>query len=459
MDRRGGTKKRRCYAAIASVAVSAVAQAGVGAAHTFADTPEGSRSYAGQRGPTHASGRVLHTSCVDFRSQALGPILQFGDQQGDLSIDFGDLVRKLILFDRIILEGGLTALPHLIEKFGYDGIKELLDSGRVHLHEGHLGFGQVEGPRKTPGVHDIGWIEIGDLRSNISYNMRPINDVPGLRAKQAKHLRRLVGERILRLPPDDGNDARTQFIADCEANSPLIREAVALCASQEVGRVIRATEFDLHVEGVPGGSLTLSNSDLSARLGVDTLKAHEIVSKGLLAVANIDYRLELMKRHDCVTGFRPDEVPLYEHKLNYVAQKVNTDLGERRLEQILTLVGLPAVDPDPGVHDVDLLRLLRLLESEDMEEFRSWLRSIDSADDDEVKREVSKVRDAIAAAVNSRVAQVMRFVTTTGIGFIPGAQPIAIGATAIDNFVLDRVLPHPGPTAFLSRRLPSIFRP
>jgi hypothetical protein len=164
-----------------------------------------------------------------------------------------------------------------------------------------------------------------------------------------------------------------------------------------------------------------------------------------------------MQRYRAVAGFRVDELPLYEDKLRFLMQQVDPEDHMKRFERVVELAGLPDVDPDPRVQDVDLARLLEILGSDEAREFRAWLRGIDDLDDAHVKREVNKLRNLVREAVHSRAGKTVRFATTVGVGLIPGAQLAALGVGALDGFVLDKVVPEPGPTAFLSRLYPTVF--
>lgn len=73
---------------------------------------------------------------MEPRDRFLGPIAREsgGDPEGPAAVDFGDLVRKLVLFDEIIVESrNLKEPAPIAQKFGYDGAKALLESGRIRL--------------------------------------------------------------------------------------------------------------------------------------------------------------------------------------------------------------------------------------------------------------------------------------------------------------------------------------
>jgi hypothetical protein len=51
-----------------------------------------------------------------------------------VAVDFGALLRRLVVSEQVIIKSvGLRELPVLVAKFGYDGVKALLESGRVWL--------------------------------------------------------------------------------------------------------------------------------------------------------------------------------------------------------------------------------------------------------------------------------------------------------------------------------------
>jgi len=63
---------------------------------------------------------------MDPRERQLGPIASLDEEIDTVKVDFGDLIRKLVLSDDVILQSiRLKELPLLVQKFGYEGMKEL----------------------------------------------------------------------------------------------------------------------------------------------------------------------------------------------------------------------------------------------------------------------------------------------------------------------------------------------
>jgi hypothetical protein len=368
---------------------------------------------------------------VELRDRIIGPIAsQVAEDNEAVQVDFGDLVRKLILFDQVIVESvRLLEFPLLIQKFGRDGVTELLKSGRLRIHWAAEGIGQIEADPKVPGIHNFGAFQLAERRKEIHKALQPINDIPGLSSKQAQKMRKAIVERIATPPPDSGKPTWAQFAHELESNDPVVKKSVALVVAKKLGAPVDVTDFELRIErlGSEYDDGFRSESDLNKRLGLDPLDAYELISKGLLGVAGLSQRVEYMQRFKGVTGFRADELPLFETKVGFLAAQLDPEAHLERFERVLEITGLPGVDPDPLTHDVDLPQLLEHLDSDEVREFRTWMRSLDSLTDEEIKRETSQLRNAVSRSVRSPAGKAVRFSAVSGIALIPGAQLAALG--------------------------------
>src|SRR5882724_4765803 len=76
---------------------------------------------------------------MEPRDRVLCPIAEVTSRASDgdpteVAVDFGALVRRLVVAELLVVQSiGLRELPHLVRKFGYDGVDALLSSGRVRL--------------------------------------------------------------------------------------------------------------------------------------------------------------------------------------------------------------------------------------------------------------------------------------------------------------------------------------
>src|SRR5207253_4715412 len=97
--------------------------------------------------------------------------------------------------------------------------------------------------------------------------------------------------------------------------------------------------------------------------------------------------------------------------------------------------------------------------SSETREFRDWLSSSGSADDKESKDRVSGFRAQAGLKIGSNTGKVIRFLITSGVGLIPSPEAtiLSLGLGVLDAFVIDRLLPRSGITAFVNELYPSIF--
>jgi hypothetical protein len=143
--------------------------------------------------------------------------------------------------------------------------------------------------------------------------------------------------------------------------------------------------------------------------------------------------------------------------MTFLLNEVNPDAQEQRFDRVLALAGLP--DPETAGGTVDVEKLIEIRDTTEIREFRHWLRTLDEATDSEIAERVNSVKARVSEAVRSEAGKTVRFVATTGVGFIPIVGPIAgIALGAADQFLLEKLLPEPGPVSFIGSTYRSLFR-
>jgi hypothetical protein len=159
-----------------------------------------------------------------------------------------------------------------------------------------------------------------------------------------------------------------------------------------------------------------THTNLGEVAALDAQTTHKVVERGLLGVAGLNHRVEYMDRYKAVTGFKVGELSLFDEKVGFLARQFDPNASRERLDRVIELLDLPDVDPRPDVHDVDMGRLIEVVNSEEAMEFRRWLRQIDSLDDREVREQIKRVREAMAHAIHGTAGKAVRFATSTGSG-------------------------------------------
>ena len=404
---------------------------------------------------------------MEMRNRIIGPVrVQPNGESAKAHVDYGDFVRKLILSEQFIFEAGLLEdFPLLIAKFGYDGMAELLQSGRMRVLADfftctNTGQTDILDWRRKKGILPLGSyslsvVALHELKDHIHKGMAAIDAIPGLKVKQSKKIRKLIADRMLLLPADKGTPTIQQSNLDIATNPMLLKRAIAVGAREHFQLEVAPDDFSFSAEFLDDTDFR-TETNLGEVLGLDAEIVHKVVERGVLGITGLNQRIEFMERYDAVTGFKVNELDLFEEKLGFLARQLDPDASHERLQRVVELLDLPDADPDPDVKDIDLARVVEIVQTEEAKEFRHWLRSIDSLDDKEVQEQIKRIRELLAHAVHGNGGKAVRFATGTGLGFL--FAPAAIGYSALDTFVTDKVLREDGPTAFLSRLYPSVFR-
>ncbi|MCA1656815.1 MAG: hypothetical protein LC713_03750, partial [Actinobacteria bacterium] len=199
-------------------------------------------------------------------------------------------------------------------------------------------------------------------------------------------------------------------------------------------------------------------TDIGKRLQLSPEEADAAVQRALLGISDLNRRIEDMESYEAVVGFRGQELPIVEKKFEFLVNQFYPEAQEARFGRVIAIADLP--DPESAPGSVNVEKLLDARESQELREFRQWLRTLDNATDAEIADMVASIGTKVSEAVHSPRGKTVRFVVTTLAGLIPihFAGVVAGPAlSAIDQFLLDKVIPEPGPVSFLGSSYPSIF--
>jgi hypothetical protein len=385
----------------------------------------------------------------------------------EFSIDLGALVRRLILFDKYILQTiRLRELPYFIRAFGYNGTRSLLESGLVDFEcdAGSIGqIGQFRGrleaskPILPLGSYHFSYVGIADRGEFLRDCMSVMSEIPGLSIQQRNNLEDCVAGALLDRPHRAGLLALEQLNMDLARNTPVVHTAIAMGLSKRLERSIDPQDLTIQVHDLGGWDYRVESNIMEATT-LDEWETHKLIELALLAVARFNERLELMQRYSALSGSRPGDLPLLTGKFEFLAEHFRPDLQETLFERVVTIGGLPDVDPDATDQYVDIPGLIAITQTPECQAFRSWLKTLQTASDQEIEDQLHPLRERLAVAVHGGSGKAVRLLTTTGIGLIPGIGTAASTIlSAIDTFLLEKVISQPGPASFISTLYPSVF--
>lgn len=386
------------------------------------------------------------------------------DSNGDtVTTDVTTLVHRLVLFEEVLLDSiRLKEIPALVRAFGPDGLELLLETGALRIACEALTLGQtgqlvalqsrVEKGLLPLGSYSFALVQYHDRREYLHGCLQEVHRAEGLSLKRAIRLKRNLVARILPTPDVAGVEAA--LIHDVVGNRNLVQRALQMALARERNVEIPAPDLRVAVHQLDESDIRVE-TNLQPLLSLDLPAEHEIVMRALLGVGGLNLRIANMQAREAVAALDEDELPLLDDKLSFLVRDVLPNEQERRFERVISLTDL--VEPDlTEPRSVNVERLLDIRSSAEVREFRHWLRSSDGLSDDALKELLPGVRERLATAVRGRAGRAARFAVSTGAGLAAG-DVSGTGVGAIDSFLLDRLLPRPGPLAWLSLTYPSVF--
>jgi hypothetical protein len=162
-----------------------------------------------------------------------------------------------------------------------------------------------------------------------------------------------------------------------------------------------------------------------------------------------------MQLHNALSGFMPEELPLFRSKLESLLEALGSHSQERRFQRVITLAGLPEVPSDSRV---DVEKLLKIRGEPEALEFRGWLSGIDNFTEAELRQRVSSLNAKLGLAAQTAAGKTLRFLVNTVTGIV---APVVVGIVvgALDQFAWDKFARRSGVAAFVHELYPSIFTP
>jgi hypothetical protein len=374
-------------------------------------------------------------------------------------VDLEGLARRFLLFDKYVLTSvRLKEFPILVRLLGYEGLRDLLSANLLEIRCECLQIAQVgqSGMFGDPILpllnYKFNWIDANDRTKYVHDCLQGMHEVPGLKHKDAVRLKRGIADSIVPLSKDDRLQFGSNFHTDFK-NNELLRASVNLILKQRLGHSDAPFKVELHQEG---DSHFKVETDIATLAGLSDIDTHKVVEAGLLGVAGLSQVIGEMKAYNALSGFRDEDLPLFRIKLDFLAAAVTTERKEKKFQRIIDLASMPSVLSEGTIN---IEKLLKVRDATETREFRDWLASGGSSDEAEIKERICGFRAQAGLKVGSGTGKLMRFLVTNAISFLPihEATFISLGLGVLDAFVVDKLLPRSGITAFVNELYPSIF--
>ncbi|MBE9521943.1 MAG: hypothetical protein IME95_02010 [Proteobacteria bacterium] len=385
-------------------------------------------------------------------------------------IDVGGILLRLLLFEHYILKSTrLCEIPKMVELLGLGQTLVLLRSGAFEIYIDAVttvetGRLTTLRSREVKGALPLGsycfqTVSIPDRREYVSGCFRQWIDPMPFGVKSRQKLKHALLDVAREAPQDIGRTTITGLRKDLLAGGPLVTRAVSKITQEKIGRAIHIDDLRIQVEVIDDEDIAVE-TNLGRLLGADEQTVHDIVQRAFLNISGLNQRLAEMKEFNALSGFQTNDLPLFEEKVTFIVQGLDPDRKLERASRVFSVLNLPDFSGIGVEYKLDVDQFLKVRSSQECQEFRAWLPSIDQSSDAEIRERVSSLNARVAEAMNTKPGKVIRFLTTTGLGLVPGAG-IVLGpaASAADTFVVDRLLKKSGIVTFVGKMYPALFEP
>jgi len=359
---------------------------------------------------------------VDVRQAVLGEIA-IRSGRDVASIDVGVLVRRLILFNTVIVRSfRLRELPLLVRTFGKTGIQELLQSGVLKFC---CEFTSVitdihrNGVRFAPAEHfTFGIAAAADRDGDLRKELRGLQGVAGLKNNERNAIEEAVWNSLVRPPDTFGADLLQQIDTDLRTNSPSLKAAILDQLRQEFIHLDLAHRIlEISVEE-PQQRMFHIKTTIPQDFGLSPEKTHLLLQRSITAVANLNHRLADMVAYSALTGFLESEAPLLFGKVAGILAPQNPKIAEEQFKRVIEIADVP--DFKAGLK-VDVEKLMKLRDSEECRDFRGWLSTVEDISDEEIRKMAGGMKNKLATLAGSSRGKAVRLAATTLIGLVPVA--------------------------------------
>jgi hypothetical protein len=398
---------------------------------------------------------------MDMSRRLIGVSLVRSPDSQVCDVDIEGFVRRLLLFDKYVLVSErLEEFPHLVRYFGFEGLQELLSAKAIEIRCDCFQPGQTAQTNfrgfstYSLFTYRFDWIDAHDRRKYIHDCLQNIHKSQGLQLKEIKKLKLAIADVILPPPIEERREWGPSSKYEILNNSKLVRASIDL-----VLRARRGLENVPYSFSVSRGELDTYrvSTDLDDYLKIEDIEAHRVVERGLIGVVALTQALGEMKAYSAISGFREDEVPLFRCKLDFLAETASSEKRENSFRRVIDIGELPTLPLEGGRINVE--KLLRIRESSEAREFRDWLSGAEDLTDKEIRERVRSLKAVLGLKTDGTIGKSMRFLITTGVGFVPHALVPAVALSFVDQFILEKLLPKSGISAFINELYPSLFEP
>jgi hypothetical protein len=415
-----------------------------------------------ERSSGTSSGKVLPT---DLQSRLISPCLI--EDGTKVTPNVPALFKRLLLFETYILQTvRFREFIPLVHTIGIHNVLALLNSGALQLELDPtqiVNIGQLpDGPTYSRGKATLPLLSYAFSILKVphynEYLVRSLQQVHRelygyVGATELAKLETALLNALQAVPENTGLMAGRGHDADLHANSPVLRKALALLLLKTKGLSVLESQITFRV--IPLDDTDFRTESNLATFGLSTEEQHRIVERALLANGGLNSRIENMSNYNALSGFIDADLPLFSGRLDVLTAALSPGDRAKTFARVVRIRELPSFDLVQPDHGFDVERFLEVRASKECSEFRTWLRSVGQATDEEIHERVNTARTRLGPYVHGTTGKAVRIAISFVTGLIPA---LGFAWSVVDSYLLERVFPVSGPTVFLSRHYRSLFK-
>jgi len=403
----------------------------------------------------------------NIQDRLIAPCATVHTEPGFVSVsaDIPALLNRLLLFEDYYLQSiRLKEFESLVLNLGLENVLLLLDSGGLKIDLNPTQFGQTGQTARGLGIRDKEPLPLLSysfslIRSSYEndYLVRSVQDVHHalFNVHTRSDLTKLEGailRAVMPIPEDAGGAAILAFDSELKANSPIFRTALVSRLRLMPNFTAQQSDVSLTIRPVDDTDYQVETNLES--FGLTKEETHKTVESSLLAAGYLNRRIEDMENYNALSGVVDDELFLFGEKLKLLVASVSPKRREATFDKVLRVGRFPAFEFQPPTKTFDMGKFLKVRDSKECRAFREWLKSAQFFDEQEIHAQVASLRARLGTLVHGPLGQSIRFAVGYGAGLIPVLGPVV---SALDTFVLDKILPLSGPAMFLDTMYGSLF--
>ena len=258
----------------------------------------------------------------------------------------------------------------------------------------------------------------------------------------------VVRAKLLKPSPSYGSELLKQIRKDLTSNIELAKTILCHRYPDVPPEKLALKVHDL-------GGMQKFETNLQSMLGINLEQEHDMLAELVKGTSNLNQRIADMAEFSAISHFEDSEAPLLFGKIHSLVAQLNPEFDEHAFLRVIGVTEIPKLIENRRIN-VD--ELMKIRETDECREFRSWLSTTDSLDNAELKRILTGFRAKAASFIATKSGKSLRLGVNTTLGLIPGyGTLLALGEGVVDTFLLETMLPSSGVLTFLNHAMPSIF--